>query len=56
MTPARTSSLACVGIAGAALRRDRTFVPDDLQALARVLRQPPVVGDNRNAGIPEALP
>src|SRR5438552_3983623 len=35
-------------VAGAALRSDRTLVPNDLQRFARIVRQPPVVGNDRD--------
>ena len=39
-------------IPGATLRSDRTLVPNNLQRLARIVRQPPVVGDDGNSGSP----
>ena len=43
------SSAAFVGEARAALRRRRAFVPRDLELLARLLNEPPVVADDRDA-------
>ena len=42
-------------IADAALRRHRAFVPHDLQRPARVVRLPPAVGDDRDAGGQEVV-
>src|SRR5262245_22458072 len=39
-------------VAGAALRSDRTLVPNDLQRFACIVRQPPVVGNDGDTRSP----